>query len=292
MDYRKKYLKYKNKYNNYCNQLGGTLQLASSNSSVTGEDQDEYMPPTSGFEPELSQLAVNPDENIIDVQDVNMTVQTGGAFAFKSNTVLFVLANLTDSALLNAYKQRIDLLLAYVSKPKVPHITLFELHINQDHPAAQYFSSPLFQQAVKDIYTRTFADIELKSPFGAYAVFGDVKKFFVRKYSTDRPDVITQFRINIYDYIEQNFNITRSPNRYEKKRPTGSNKDFYYFSFDYNGDRKYQELYAVSEYHFGRGIWEPHMSIIDTGDINELKTLHPGGYDVLYNSPIKLTLKM
>ena len=279
MDYKNKYLKYKTKYADAKNMLiGGNKDF---------DPTEEYMPPISGFEESLSQIQVNHSEDEINV---NQEVQIGGSPYFPNDTVLFILANLTNQSLKQAFDQRIDILLGYkIKSSKQPHITLFELHINQDHPAAVHFQDVNFQKYIKTLYNNTFQNVTLTSPYGAYRVFGaGTKKFFVRKYSVNNPAAINTFRKGIYNYISKNFNIKRSPNKYDQIKQPNTNINFFVFSFDYNNSNFFQPLYAVSEHHFGIGNWEPHMSIIDTYDINNLKNKYPSEYNYLYNNPINI----
>lgn len=233
------------------------------------------MPFTSGFEPELGPI-VNIREEEEQLGENSFKTQTGGAPFFTNNTILFILANPTNPNLVKAYNDRISILLAGGKAQKKPHITIFEMHINQDHPAANQFQNNAFIRQIKNFYNQAFNGVTLNSPYGSYRIFGTGKKdFFVRKYSLLPPSdplAITKFRMSIYNYIKDNFNAGK--NTFQKETKNQKNFTVNY----YNG----QPLFAISEFHSGTGVWEPHMSIVDSDDISNLKRTNGQAYQVLY----------
>lgn len=187
-------------------------------------------------------------------------------FPFTSNSIIYVMANVTDSYKLERLSERRSVLLNGGSaKNSALHITLMELHININHDSSSMFSDEKFQAAIATAYINTIqaSKLKLTSELGCYDLIGaSEKKFYVKDYKPDDEKVITKFRTEIYNIIT--FLVGSYDIKPEIKEISG--KKFHVFS--YQG----KELFAVPDYYRGTGNWKPHISLASTDDLEKNNT--------------------
>ncbi len=182
----------------------------------------------------------------------------GGAF-FKNTTKLYLMANITDKSIYDRLDERRALLLRG-NQPKQPilHITLLQFEINQDHPYSYIFYSRDFHSNLKRYFNSTMVKnkVTLSSGFGEYDLLGKGEnKFFVKMYKPNKKMEITKFRTKIYGYLERELGKPKI-----RKKVVGG-KTYVVFYYDK------QELIAIPDFYYGKGVWTPHVSILNIGDI-------------------------
>jgi len=189
----------------------------------------------------------------------NTNIMSGGGTFFKNTTKFYFMANLTDKQIYDRLDERRAILLRG-NQPKnvILHITLLQFEINQDNPDSYIFYTKDFHRNMKYFFEKTFAKykVMLNSGFGEYDLLGQGEnKFFVKLYRPDKKMVITNFRTMFYKYLESEFGKPKI-----KKREVNGKK---YMVFSYDG----HPLFAVPDFYYGRGVWTPHVSILNVGDI-------------------------
>ena len=200
----------------------------------------------------LSLLEKNNTNIINDCQD-------GGGGMFKNTTKFYLMANITDKYIYNRLDERRAILLRG-NQPKHPilHITLLQFEINQDHPFSYIFYSRDFHKNLKKYFDKTMAKkkVTLSSGFGKYDLLGQgVNKFFVKLYKSNKRMEITNFRTMFYKYLQQKLGKST-----RKKKVVGGRL---HYVFHYNK----MPLFSVPDFYYGRGVWKPHVSILNIGDI-------------------------
>jgi hypothetical protein len=167
--------------------------------------------------------------------------------AFNNTAKLYILADLKPS------KAKIfsDIRTALNSTDtNTPHVTLFEIVFNADHPLFSRFNSNIFKNFVNQT---SLPNITLQ--FSNYDIKGKVKKFLTATFLVSREDVnnaITVYRKTLYDAIDNMFQVRAS-------KSLNEDNDFVYYQM------QRIDLYAVPKYSYGRGIWTPHVSIMNEG---------------------------
>lgn len=204
--------------------------------------------------------------------ELNKNQMSGGGFFKKGyeSTYFYIMAKITNDYIYSRLDERRKAILGENASLKNLHITLFQCEINQNHPNANVFQNVDFHEHIKKSYVDAFSknNITLTSKLGEYDILGTDNKFLVKKYTANDSQIITEFRKQIYQYLDKQFG---SGIKKEKQ-------DF--VVYNYNG----QDLIAVPRHSHGVGVWTPHVSIINT---NELKKLNP----TLYNQYMNLTDK-
>lgn len=199
--------------------------------------------------------------------------QTGGAKDyFKNNTKVHILANITEPSIIRSLNDRRNALNLWdLPNVKQFHLTLFQFHINSNHPDAYIFKDN-WDNLIRQWYNETFGkNVILKYLPGKYDLLGQEKKYLVKTFEPlDKfKTVITDFRKKIYKYIQKKIN--------KKKKMYVKEKDGVRYHIISFGGRK---LLSVPDYYFGIGQWTPHISIADMDEI--IKYNHQ--LDEKYNS--------
>jgi len=197
----------------------------------------------------------------------------GGGKVFTNETTLYIIANLDDTRSNQGFSERTNVLLSGNRPFQPPHVTVHSLDINQDNPYAKLFQDQGFYDVVKKSFEYNLGgqgglfgpkSLKLKSPMGQYTLFGVKPKYFGRRYTPDNQDAITNFRLELYKYIESQLG-GKLTSRIEIKN------NMTYHIYSYNG----VDLYSVSDYYYGKGVWSPHISIVNEFDIqNNNKQLY------------------
>jgi hypothetical protein len=181
----------------------------------------------------------------------------------------------TPTNIKQAIEARAEILTGQPPK-QPPHMTLFEIHWNESHPHAQYIRDQLFRgtqytrQILQNIHF-LFSNLRFESSsigsqghaIGDYKLFGPNNDFLVRRYTPvsinptmSVQELVTQFRLSIYTLIKQllqQYNVTLS-STYTTIQNGGVT--FYVYS-----DSNNIPLYGIPDYYYGKGIWEPHISV-------------------------------
>jgi len=191
---------------------------------------------------------------------INNNIHNGGAGSFfKNNTKFFIMANVSNHTILTEIDKRRKLLLLGNSPVHNDvHLTLLQFNINQDHPDSEFFYDPVFHRRIWDFYDDSMRkkSLTLKYIRGFYDLLGlSDKKFFAKIYQPEQPELITEFRKQIYKYIESELGKYKI-----KKKKFG--KDMYYV-FNLNGE----DLISVPDFYFGIGVWTPHVSVVNIKDV-------------------------
>jgi len=188
--------------------------------------------------------------------------QIGGAKDyFKNNIKVHILANITDPSIIRLLNDRRNALNLWdLSGGKQFHITLFQFHINGNHPDAYIFKDN-WDNLIKQWYNETFGqNVILQYRQGQYDLLGQEKKYLVKTFEplAKFKTVITDFRKKIYKYIQKK--IKKKKKMYTKEK---DGVKYHIISF---GGRK---LLSVPDYYFGIGQWTPHISIADMDEIEK-----------------------
>lgn len=184
--------------------------------------------------------------------------------AFTNSKMFYITANIREpSNLATSLDQRTNLLL----KGKPPknqspyHITLLQFEINTDHVDSKFFETHLSE--LRDYalfaYDTSFAYNGTKLTYvqGKYDLLGQTaNKFLCKIYNVQNGHKrqITLFRKQVYAYLKQKLG------EYTIENNTANN-GFAIFSL------KGKPLIAVPAYYYGIGVWTPHVSIVNTGDV-------------------------
>jgi hypothetical protein len=231
MDYKDKYIKYKNKYIKLKSQIAGAFSFEF--------DNDE---PIS-----------------ILVNAYPFESENGGAIS--------ILAYLSGNTLDRVNERRIKLGLSEI---KTLHITLLQLHINFSHPDSVIFSSQEFFDAIEKSYLKNLTTVFLNSPLGNWNFFGRAEnKYWVRVYTFNDKfkHNITQFRLDIYDYLNKNLEKLRKESIV--KGNAYDNTEYVFVSNDSG------QLYAIDkQYYYGVENWKPHISVFNFKELNKGSELY------------------
>lgn len=178
---------------------------------------------------------------------------------FKNVTEFYIMCNISNSNIISHLDERRKLLLhGEMPKNSIMHITLLQFDINQDHYLANKFKNKNFHVNIAKIYNDTVKNKKfiLRDLLGRYELLGKGNhKFLTKVYEPYDKFIITQFRKKLYNYISE----------YIGSYSISINKqhDNMYYVFNVNGT----DLFAVPSFYFGIGVWKPHLSIVNTGDI-------------------------
>ena len=191
----------------------------------------------------------------------------GGNFAFKRGKPFFILYLLNDPQTLKAVSERRSLILndtgIRFDRPDEHlklHITLFHFQINMDHPSHKFFYSSDFHNFIRATFNRFLDTKKLIHTRNEYKILNN---FYGKEFKLEDQNSITLFRIQIYNYINDNL--------LKGTRPTEEYKNgFTYLIF------KGLPLFAVPEFHWGKGNWLSHISIFQFNNarFQELSLLH------------------
>ncbi len=183
---------------------------------------------------------------------------------FKENTAKFyIMADIVDKDIIARLDERRKLLL----NNKLPthnmlHLTLLQMDVNKKHKLYTDFEKSLAEitVAVGTIYKDTFKkeQAKLKYVLGLYDLLGQTANKFLSKiyelYDKNKL-TITNFRKAFYQYLKSLFSVPY--NIVDDTKTSG----FALFKF---GD---EVLFAVPAFYYGIGVWTPHISIVNTGDV-------------------------
>jgi len=200
--------------------------------------------------------------------------QVGGAFPFIYGDceILYIMAKIEGDTLDRINERRT----AFGLQPKGDlHISLLQLYINNKHPNYSIFESKEFKDTLVASYKNNIIanNIQLQSKEisvsgnkrGLWEFLGrDPHKFWARVYilNSDHKQYISQFRRNIYNFINQQ--LGQSVSKTEQKGIGSDQEDFEIYS--YNG----QELYAINKkFYFGIDNWKPHISVLTISELEQ-----------------------
>lgn len=203
------------------------------------------------------------------------TLQKGGGGPFFTNdSVLYIMADLHENIKM-AYKQRANILLPNWNIPehKQPHITIFSIHINQNHPSASIFETVEFEQIIRQLYDKWLSPINIITQNDKYEMYGKNKTFFVHEYTPDDKYGIVRFTTGIYNYIDSKLQITP----YNKFVLHYLNQSQYYVL-----SHKNEQLIAVEDIYYGNKDWKPHITVIDSDDMAAFKKSKSSVYQSYY----------
>lgn len=204
----------------------------------------------------------------------------GGALYFPNTRKYYILAKITDQNILNRLNERRAVLLKNAPPADDLHVTLLQFEINSQHPNANIFDDPAFHRAIRGFYDDKIAGISPRAAAGAtshslilqymrkkYDLLGQgLNKFFVKVYAPSNSYAITHFRTEFYNYLD------RALGNSVMRDDTVKN----YKVLNYRG----VDLIAIPKFYYGPGVWKPHISILNTG---ELKTYNPALYSEFAN---------
>ena len=189
-------------------------------------------------------------------------IQTGGKI-FDKRQILYIVATISDPELKRVSKRITDKIIAKNVKPyRDPHITLFHLTINADHPDANIFQDPKFYNHVRSIYDKTIADpkdplILEAQPFPRdFSLPGYKPRYFIKNYKQQNPDKIFDFRNGIFDMLQHE--LGKSTIRDDIDPATGARYHVHYY--------KHKKLFAESRYY---DTWKPHLDFLNDFDIEK-----------------------
>ncbi|ARF10336.1 hypothetical protein Hokovirus_1_215 [Hokovirus HKV1] len=168
---------------------------------------------------------------------------SGIPLQFNDFTSLYIMARLNRNNIYNCItNNRADLSYTKMDKPNTPHITLFEIVLNNDHHLTEHIKNNLDRN--------TFQMPQIRLKLSNYSIKGRTEnKFFTIECSVIDGN-ITDFRKSVYKKID---NIIG-----KKALKSSQDSDYVYYSVDNI------ILYAVPTHSHGNLIWMPHISIINT----------------------------
>ena len=193
----------------------------------------------------------------------DFAIQTGGAHAFSRGAPFYIMYPLTlenphHEQIIRAVSERRSILLRdnirYDNPDEVLqlHITLFNFFVNLQHSQkdkVDWFQKPHFRNHIKRAFNQYLENITLTAdPVGEYKILGT--NFWGKAFTINDPNAITNFRSEIYKYI--NTHLGRWSNGNGEAR-----NGYTYFAIDG------EDLIAVADFHRGRGNWLPHISILE-----------------------------
>lgn len=192
-----------------------------------------------------------------------------GLDVFKNTTRFYIMAIINNKSIINQYNSRRNiLLLGETPKNRLLHITLMQLHINQDNEYSHIFLNPNFHKRIKLYYNKTLASKEGLILFSSknkyedqYDILGDGPgQHFVKIYIAQKKMAITNFRTLVYRNIQKQLGKSII-----KTKKIG---DQTYKIITYPNKSK-KPLLAIPDYYYGKGEWKPHVSIFSLIDLKE-----------------------
>lgn len=176
-----------------------------------------------------------------------------GPGAFKKNYSLAILYDLSNFISLNKYDN---------TTPLHKHFTLHIINFNGNNPDVKFFINngnvtPSFEKAIKDAFdNHLMIDLDPKQGLTKMGVFT------AKKYTPTNQLSITNFRKEIYSFIMSKVTLIKGidnisiPSKFPGAPPAN-----YRVFCSLNGP-----LYAIQDYYFGTGVWEPHISLYHKSD--------------------------
>lgn len=209
----------------------------------------------------------------------------GGAQSyFPNDCTFYIMASINKkSQIQNNFSNRIQRFTKTIPSGSNLHITLLTLHLNKNHPNFNIFYSTNFLNDAVKLYKNIFQNEYLESKTGNYDSFGKSQsffnitpsnlaqikknkesKFFVRKYKlpNGKENLITEFRTNFYKLLNAHLNILTNSNQKFVIKKIPNNPQNIAIEVSYNNI----PLYAVTTHYFGKGVWEPHISLFSNID--------------------------
>ncbi len=210
----------------------------------------------------------------------------------------YIMADIGNPDINKAFNQRRDCILDSANAGHNFHITLLTIEINRS--LKQYADKledsvqvaqgkttktlkPILQKMANDAYNDTFrkSRVILNQERGKYNKMGS---FFVKRYPisfdaqtlTDSKGnilpTINAFRKSFYDKLRAHLGVNFI---FDDK----SNKDYALAINPANGD----VIFAVPKYDFGKGTWEPHVSVVKETDIQTFNPILHGRIQATHN---------
>lgn len=175
---------------------------------------------------------------------------------FEKMTNMYIMVHVTNPNIRKTYDIKIQKLLGPKNRPHndVLHITLLHIMINADHPLAEIFRKHDFLQHVRKSYNESMSTLLIPKE---NKLLGIDTKFIARRYAPLNTNAISHFRTLVYTYLNKRLG-TFTQNIEEIK-------GLKYYVFSFGG----KELYAITEYHHGKGNWAPHISVVSVPDIKK-----------------------
>jgi endonuclease/exonuclease/phosphatase (EEP) superfamily protein YafD len=244
--------------------------------------EQQQMPTAVPSIVQLPQISAIIPSKIQPIQPPPPVSPTKRAYLFKSTTNFYIIANITKKDIIDRLdERRRKLLLGFIPIDHgVLHITLLQFEINQKNPKANFFkNNNELRQKITVFYNNTFRkdNVVLKYTSGAYDLLGQTEnKFLTKIYEPDQPLVITDFRKQFYKYLGSQLG------RYTINEKVIDGKKYHVFNF--GG----QDLFGVPDYYFGTGVWKPHISIVNVGNIREKNPQLYEKYDKAYSKQEKI----
>ena len=200
-----------------------------------------------------------------------LQLQKGGGKIFTKTQILYIVATISQPKLKKLTREITDAILGVGIKPyRTPHITLFNLVINEKNDDNSIFQDENFYSQIKDIYAETIADqnnpliLCAKQYPQDFSFPGFMPRYFLKNYDALDPKKILDFRQKIFKLIET-FLGKSSVNEYI------DNRGSLYYIYSYHG----KELFAESSYY---DVWKPHLDFLNSFDIQKH---NPNLYDEL-----------
>jgi hypothetical protein len=184
---------------------------------------------------------------------------TGGKIFHKKQN-LYIVATVSQRALKHICKEITDTIIGHNIKPyRSPHITLFNLIINPEHPDHVIFQDKKFYNKIKDIYAKTIADkndpliLEALPAPRDYGFPGFWPKYFIKNYRQTNRQKILDFRQMVFALITKMI-----PGLKIKDSIDTNQVNYHVYLVDG------QELFAESSYY---DTWKPHLDFLNDQDI-------------------------
>lgn len=191
-----------------------------------------------------------------------------------------------DSTILHGYNQRRNILglSDQTQKDKIPHITLFDIRVNMNHPLATTIFDPKSNTKLYEILARAYKNVffghKIVSRIGNYEILGK-DKFYCKKYELDDAMLITTFRMMFYSYIEEIAGSKKTVSDYiDPNDPNDPNgklyKRYFYGNIPQgsNNSRHSQDnvLFDVPSHHHGKSVWTAHISLCTQGELDNINS--------------------
>lgn len=166
---------------------------------------------------------------------------------FNNYTSMYIMARLKHNNIYDCITSiRKQLGYTKMDKPNTPHVTLFEIILNNDH----YLTNSI----INILNSNTFQMPLIRLKLEKYSIKGkNLNKFFTIECSVINGNV-TNFRKLVYKKID---NVIG-----KKATKTCQDSEYVYYSVDN------KILYAVPTHSHGNLVWTPHISIFNTDTTN------------------------
>ena len=256
VNFKDKYLKYKKKYLELCNNMIG--------GAAAGKGQQNYNSKVPVFE----QNGINNTASIYIAVAIDVKSNIGKAIKERTMATVKQMPNYTCTPAFSHIPPHNVLL--------EPHVTLFEFTFDASTHYGQIITKDFtsgtnkIAQIIKDCFDNTLKNSLLVSNPSEYNILGS---YFVRIYDFDANEY-KKFKECVRENIFKSFggdikyaqNVGPKiknhyiPIKVPSKLPGFKPKEYYYFKYT---DKKgiYKLNYAIDAYFFGDG-WKPHISLI------------------------------